>query len=436
MFRRDPGLLKARGVPNSRACAARTVPLSDEFIAILSHELRNPLAPIRYALPVFERETLSPTAGRALTVIHRQVDHLARLVDDLLDVSRITRGTIELRREHVALAAVVNGAAEAASSMLTAARHEFRVVVPDEPIWLYADAARITQVLTNLLNNSAKYTPRGGRVVLEARREEDRAVIEVRDNGMGIPPEALPTVFDMFRQVNRPEKSQGGLGIGLGLVERLVKAHGGTIEAHSAGVGRGASFVVRLPLARDGEESVPARPSLAESAGGRRLRVLVVDDNADLVEMLGIFVEAAGHEVRKALDGRSAVSAAVSYRPDVVLLDLGLPLIATTPRDCPGSPRRADRLGPGGRPEADRGCRLRLPPHETSRPGRRRRAAGPVRVVARGFSREVALEVSVRGTMPAPSSRRSRMPTSRRSTSASVPSSRWTTCRRRRSCCA
>jgi CheY-like chemotaxis protein len=260
-------------------------------------------------------------------VIERQVDHLTRLVDDLLDVSRITRGKIELRREHVLLASIVNAATEAAAPTITAAGHALEVNLPDDPIWLDADAARITQVLTNLLNNSAKYTPRGGRIVLDVRREGEQAVIEVRDNGMGIPPEALPTVFEMFRQVNRPDKSQGGLGIGLALVQMLVEMHGGTIAAHSGGAGQGSEFTVRLPVADEGKPQGTPQVEISGLPSGGNLKVLVVDDNADLVEMLAMVVEGLGYDVRKALDGEAAIAAAKDYRPDVVLLDLGLPVV-------------------------------------------------------------------------------------------------------------
>ena len=298
----------------------------DDFIAILSHELRNPLAPIRYALPLVQREPLSATGARAAEVIDRQIEHLTRLVDDLLDVSRISRDKIELRPETVTLSDVVAAGADASSPAILAARHTLRLVIPEEPIWVHADPARLSQVVTNLLNNSARYTPRGGEIVLEARLEGEQAVICVRDNGIGIPPDALPTIFEMFQQVNRPDSSQGGLGIGLALVKRLVEMHGGTVTAKSLGVGKGAEFVVRMPVVHAAATGKSAHAT-SQSPSGHRLKVLVVDDNADLVEMLALLVEAAGHDVRKALDGRSAVSAALAYRPDVVLLDLGLPVM-------------------------------------------------------------------------------------------------------------
>ncbi|MBP1636553.1 MAG: arcB 2, partial [Acidobacteria bacterium] len=298
----------------------------DEFIAILSHELRNPLAPIRYALPLLEREALSDTAARAASVIGRQVDHLTRLVDDILDLSRVTHGRIELRREETTVETIVKAAVEAASPAIVAGRHTLTVAAPEEPTWVNVDPRRITQALTNLLNNSAKYTPAGGRIRLEASVYRGQAVIRVRDNGMGIDPEVIPTLFEMFRQVRRPDRPQGGLGIGLAFARRLVEMHGGTIEARSGGVGEGAEFVVRLPLA-PAEARHGRSPAAGDGAGaaGTQLKVLVVDDNADAVQMLATVLEYAGHDVRKALDGRNAVSTALSYRPDVVLLDLGLP---------------------------------------------------------------------------------------------------------------
>ena len=300
----------------------------NEFLAVLSHELRNPLTPIRYAVPLIEQTAPSGPTARALGVIRRQVDHLTRLVDDLLDVSRIANGTIELRRSDVSLRAILTEAAEAASPVMIAARHDFEVILPDEPIWVNADAARLTQVVTNLLNNAAKFTQRGGRIEVSASRQEGQAVIRVCDNGMGIPADMLSRIFDMFHQVNRAENSrhQSGLGIGLGLAKRLVELHGGTIEARSDGPATGAEFIVCVPtIEKSTERHAPQRSVPADSV--RRLKVLIVDDNVDLVEMLATVVEWDGHEVRKALDGRSAIAAALAFRPDVTLLDLGLPLV-------------------------------------------------------------------------------------------------------------
>jgi signal transduction histidine kinase len=221
----------------------------DEFIAVLSHELRNPLAPIRYALPVLGEEPLGERGRRAAAVIERQVDHIVRMVDDLLDVSRIATGKIELRRDLFTLASIVSTAVEAASPVIAAARHSLDIVVPDDPIWLHVDSARIAQAITNLLNNSAKYTPQGGRLRLAADADRASVTLRVIDNGIGLDHEALTTAFDMFRQAGDRNGSQSGLGIGLTLAKQLVEMHGGSIEARSEGVGHGAEFAIRLPRA-------------------------------------------------------------------------------------------------------------------------------------------------------------------------------------------
>jgi CheY-like chemotaxis protein/two-component sensor histidine kinase len=275
---------------------------------------------------LLERERLSASATRTVAVISRQVDNMTRLVDDFIDVSRITRGKIELRREDVSLDSLLKAATEAASPAIVAGRHTLTTAVADEPIWVNADPGRIVQAITNLLNNSAKYTPGGGQITLQARRDNGHAVIRVRDNGIGIEPEALPTLFEMFRQVSRADRPQGGLGIGLAFARRLVEMHGGTIEAHSEGIGLGSEFVVRLPVSTEAKGDDEADAARSAWATGR-LKVLVVDDNADLVQMLAALLESAGHHVRKALDGRSAISVALSYRPDVVILDLGMPVM-------------------------------------------------------------------------------------------------------------
>jgi PAS domain S-box-containing protein len=314
----------------------------DEFIAILSHELRNPLAPIRMALPLLGRERLGEQGARAAGVIERQVNHLTRLLDDLLDVSRISRGKLDIRPQRTTLGSIVKAALEAASPLVMAGRHDLRLRIPSDPIWIRADLARLTQVVTNLVNNSAACTPPGGLIEVQAGREEGRATVRIRDNGIGIPPQALPDLFEMFRQVKRADQPQGGLGIGLALSRRLIEMHGGTIEAHSAGVGRGAEFVVRLPLA-----DVVAIPELRPPVPRRDhdpLKVLIVDDNEDLVEMLSAIVTDLGHDVRKALDGGSALDAARSYHPDLVLLDLGLPVVSgiEVARELRNRPETAD----------------------------------------------------------------------------------------------
>lgn len=307
----------------------------NEFIAVLSHELRNPIAPIRFAVPLLRGETLGAIASEAVDVVERQTAQLARLIDDLLDVARITRGMVELRREHMTLASAVSAALETAAPTIEAAGLGLDVELDADPVWLHADATRVSQILTNLLDNAAKYTSRNGRVTVRAGREAapdggDQAVVRVRDSGIGIPPEELPTIFDMFRQVNRNDAGsvQGGLGIGLGLVRQLVEMHGGSIEALSDGLGLGAEFVVRLPTVAPPAAGGDVAPAPGVAGGGTRaLRVLVVDDNADLVEMLSYLIAGFGHDVSTAEDGASAVTTAVAFRPDVVLLDVGLPVM-------------------------------------------------------------------------------------------------------------
>ncbi len=295
----------------------------DEFIAVLSHEMRNPLAPIRYALPLLGEEPFGERGRRAIAVIERQVAHVVRLVDDLLDVSRIATGKIELRRDLLTLGSIVSTAVEAASPAIAAARHSLDIAVPDHPIWLHVDPARISQAMTNLLNNSAKYTPQGGRIRLEAAADDGGVTIRVIDNSVGLDREALTTVFEMFRQAGARHGSQGGLGIGLTLAKQLVEMHGGSIDAHRDGEGQGAELAIRLPLAVATAPTTEQQPPPAANGQPARLKVLAVDDNVDLVEMLSMVVEAAGHHVRKAFDGASGISAALEYQPDLILLDVG-----------------------------------------------------------------------------------------------------------------
>lgn len=302
----------------------------NEFLSMLAHELRNPLAPIRNANEVLRQKGTEPARVRwAQGVIDRQLTHLVRLVDDLLDVSRLTQGKIRLAIEPITLESVVAQAVEAARPVIDQFRHELQVNLPRHPLRLTGDKARLTQVFTNLLNNAAKYTREGGRITLTSDFENDMAVVRVRDTGIGIPAELLPTVFDLFTQANRSlDRSQGGLGVGLTLVRRLVEMHGGVVEAHSQGVNRGSEFVVRLPA----DDGVPA-----ESAGraivpanempncSTRLRVVVVDDNVDAAESLADLLRLHDHDVRVAHDGLTGLATARGFRPDVVLLDIGLP---------------------------------------------------------------------------------------------------------------
>jgi PAS domain S-box-containing protein len=297
----------------------------DEFIALLAHELRNPLAPIRSGLQVIRLSDDRGVRAKARDTMERQLAHMVRLIDDLLDVSRIGRNKMDLRRTRVALAEVVANAVEAAQPALDAAGHALTVTLPPDGADLDGDLTRLAQVFSNLLTNSAKYTPRGGRVWLTAERRGGAVVVSVRDTGIGIPAEALPGIFDMFSQVDRSiERTTGGLGIGLALVKGLVEMHGGTVAAASDGTG--STFTVTLPV-------LPARPAALAPAtpaapapgprGGRR--ILVVDDNRDGAASLSELLGLVGNEVRTAHDGLEAVAAAAAFRPDVILMDVGMP---------------------------------------------------------------------------------------------------------------
>ena len=302
----------------------------DEFVAMLAHELRNPLAPICASLQILNTPGVdSATGERSREMMGRQVQQLVRLVDDLLDVSRVMRGKIELRPEQVDLASVVARAVETAQPHVEAQRHELTMCLPPKSMPVRADPVRLAQVVGNLLTNAAKYTEANGRIWLTARREGDWAVLRVRDNGIGIAPDMLSRIFELFVQADHTTtRSQGGLGIGLTLVKSLVEIHGGTVEAHSAGLGRGSEFVVRLPLMtlaheEPGERENGDQPQRAASPPGQRL--LVVDDNMDAADSLAILLRLRGHEVRVAYDGSSALELVKGYRPDLVFLDIGMP---------------------------------------------------------------------------------------------------------------
>ena len=304
--------------------------LKTEFLATLAHELRNPLAPIRSGLQFIRRAPGDTAAvGRVHEIMERQLDHLVNLVDDLLDVARITRGQVELRRERVDLATVLHAAVETSMPLIEAARHGFDLRLPSEALVLDADPTRLTQVISNLLNNAARYTPKGGRIVLAAERDTnhgvDQAVITVSDNGIGIAPAALEDVFKMFTQVGQAQQpGSGGLGIGLSLVRSLVELHGGTVEAASAGTNAGSVFTVRLPLAAP--LAAPVAEAAPEDHGAPIGRsVLVVDDNRDAAETLAALLNMLGHSAPVANDGRQALRMLPSLMPDVVFLDLGMP---------------------------------------------------------------------------------------------------------------
>ncbi len=297
----------------------------DEFLATLAHELRNPLAPIRSALEVLRRmDGTGEDAKRMRGMMERQVDHLVRLVDDLLEVSRISRGKVELRKQPIDLAEVVQQAVETSLPSIKAGGHTLDIALPGEALRLDADPVRLAQVCANLLNNAAKYTEPGGRIWLKAERQGGEAVVSVRDQGVGIPPEMLPKVFELFAQVDRNlGRAQGGLGIGLALVRSLVELHGGQVEARSEGPGRGSEFIVRLPLA-DSPAATEAGPDCA-AAAITPARILVVDDNQDAADSLGLLLEAIGAEVRVVYAGAQGLLALAEFRPDAVLLDLGMP---------------------------------------------------------------------------------------------------------------
>ena len=300
----------------------------NEFLAMLAHELRNPLAPIRNALDLLQ--LIGPEGEEikwARDVMDRQVTHLVRLVDDLLDVSRITRGKIQLRQELLAIGSVISSAVETSRPIIEAHSHNLALSVPEEPLLVQGDPARLSQVFANLLNNAAKYTPDHGQISIAVEPGQGEVSIRITDTGAGIPAEMLADVFELFTQVDRSlDRSQGGLGIGLTLVRRLVEMHGGVVRGHSDGIGKGSEFVVTLPLVSQ-EHIVPSTPCKTPAVESKRnaCRILIVDDNIDAAETLAVLLRTGEHEVRLARDGISALDIARSYRPDVVLLDIGLP---------------------------------------------------------------------------------------------------------------
>jgi PAS domain S-box-containing protein len=299
----------------------------DEFIATLAHELRNPLAPICNGLQMLRIEPDSESALQIREVIERQFAHMVRLIDDLLDVSRINSGKLELKREYVQIQTILNQAVETIRPLVDDAGHQLITDFPQKPVWIHGDLVRLAQVVSNLLNNSAKYTPDGGRIMLSAIVEDRDAVIRVTDNGTGISAEMLPKVFDMFAQVDRTlNRSQGGLGIGLSLVKKLVEMHHGSIQVQSRGIGLGSVFTIQLPLARAARTTVVQKPikqrGVAEKSS---LRILVVDDNEDAAVMLAMLLKAQGFSTRVAHDGPDAILAALAFHPRVVFLDIGLP---------------------------------------------------------------------------------------------------------------
>ncbi|MGH8268699.1 MAG: hybrid sensor histidine kinase/response regulator, partial [Steroidobacteraceae bacterium] len=299
----------------------------DVFLAVLAHELRNPLAPIRYAVAMAGKEGRSEAERlQAQGIIERQVGHMGRLLDDLLDVSRITRGTLALRRSAVDLDSIVAAAQESARPLIEARRHTLVVSLPEERIRLVVDPVRIAQVLANLLSNAAKYTDSGGRIELEAGRDGGELLVRIRDNGIGISAEMMPRVFTLFAQASPAlERSEGGLGIGLALVRGLVELHGGTISAHSSGAGRGSTFVARLPLGNPAEAEAGEEGAVSSGTETKPLRLLVADDNRDSAATCAALLRTSGHEVLVAHSGGEAFDLACKLQPDALLLDIGMP---------------------------------------------------------------------------------------------------------------
>ena len=360
----------------------------DEFLALLAHELRNPLAPIRNSLQVMRLAgDNSEVLTRVRGIMERQLGHMVRLVDDLLDVSRITRGKVELRWARLDVSQVIETALETSRPVIEASAHRLVVKLPPEGLRLDGDLTRLAQVVSNLLNNAAKYTPAGGNIELTVERQGREGVITVRDDGIGIPPDMLSQVFDMFTQVDRNrDRAQGGLGIGLTLVRKLVEMHGGIALARSEGEGKGSEFVIRLPLATDdlGMDGRDGDARISGTVNPPRRRILVVDDNQDSASSLAMLLRIMGNEVRMAADGMAALELAPAFRPDVVLLDIGMPgmsghEVARRMRLMPELKDamfdRPDRLGPGRRPAAIRRVGLRGPPGQAHRPGRAGRVA-------------------------------------------------------------
>jgi PAS domain S-box-containing protein len=301
--------------------------LKDEFLAMLAHELRNPLAPIFNAVSVLKHEEIATELGRrALAIIDRQARGMARLIDDLLDVSRVSTGKIELRKDLVDFNGIINSAVQASLPALEARNQRLTLSLPPAPLWIDADAIRIEQVVTNLLNNATKYTHDGGSITLSATQEGDRAVLRVHDTGIGIPPEFLPRVFDLFAQGDSTiSRAQGGLGVGLTLARKLVEMHGGTVQANSKGIGEGSDFVVSLPIQYErlvGPVTENRSPSNRSEVS---LRILVVDDNADAAQCLAMLLSLSGHHVRTASIAAEALETAQDHRPDVMFVDIEMP---------------------------------------------------------------------------------------------------------------
>lgn len=299
----------------------------DEFLATLAHELRNPLAPLRTGLQALGRPGGEGTTAGVRAIMERQLAQMVRLIDDLLDVSRISSGKVVLQRSRVDLRAIAELAIESSLPLIAAGNHEFKSELPDAPLWVNGDSSRLSQVMSNLLNNAAKYTAENGRIKLVLSSAGDQALVQVEDNGVGIPPEMLSEVFDMFTQVNRTlDRAQGGLGIGLSLVRRLTELHGGTVSAHSEGLGHGSLFAVRLPLMEPIDTPQPSfEAHRQEASKPSQLRILVVDDIPDVADVMKMLLDLEGFDTRVAYSGATALAMAREFSPDVVFCDIGLP---------------------------------------------------------------------------------------------------------------
>ena len=301
----------------------------DEFLAMLSHELRNPLAAITNAVQILDlQKDEHPLQEKAKTIIRRQAANLVVLVNDLLEVSRILGGRIQLHQEDLDARGIVQQAVETARPLIDQNKHELTVSLPTEPTWLHADALRLEEVIVNLLNNAVKYTPEGGHIWLSLQQEGDRIVLRIRDTGVGIVPDSLPHMFELFTQAPRSlDRSQGGLGVGLAVVRKLVEMHGGTVEAQSAGPGKGSEFIVRLPVLSSPTGRSQILSKEGDERSGSGWRVLVVDDNVDSADSIAMLLQVSGHEVRVVYSGQDALDMAGKYQPDIVLLDIGLPVM-------------------------------------------------------------------------------------------------------------
>jgi PAS domain S-box-containing protein len=300
----------------------------NEFLAMLGHELRNPLAPIRNSVSIMQLEPMpTQTLKGVRDVIDRQLTHLTRLVDDLLDVGRVTTGKIALQKERVAIGDVIVRSVEATRMLMDSRGHALSVDVPSEPLYVFGDVTRLAQVFQNLLNNAAKFTPNGGRIRISVETDDGTLVVSVRDTGMGISAQAMPNIFNLFAQESdRIDPGESGLGIGLTVARSIVEMHGGTIEASSEGENKGSEFIVRLPRS-SATAAEGSAPSQLDFSAGTRLRVLVVDDNRDAAESLALLVRMMGHDARHVYDAASAVALAKDFRPDIALLDLAMPRV-------------------------------------------------------------------------------------------------------------